>query len=189
MSTFMNIRQNFFRSLKQCAIFIGSVDFVCTLVFGSFTPFVYQDTCGIIWCLVILSADISLVYGANCANNKFIVIWLTIYLFNIIFLLILLAIIPMMVIAIYLGNRAIANCFQNEHTKKKDIEWTFQTFDGFHLDCRQASDFFLGLKGIMYIFMTVITILPMYYIFAWFTVNKLRYKNANVQPIGYERIP
>ena len=95
----------------------------------------------------------------------------------------------MMAIAIYLGNKAIANCFQNEHIKKKDIEWTFQTFDEIHLDCSQASDFFLGLKGIMYIFMTVITILPMYYIFAWLTVNKLRYNNASEPPIGYERIP
>ena len=187
--SFMNIRQNLSKNLKQCAIFIGSVDFVCTLMFGTFTPFVYQDTCGIIWCLVILSADISLVYGAKYANNKFIVIWLTIYLFNIIFLLLLLAIIPMMAIAIYLGNKAIANCFQNEHIKKKDIEWTFQTFDEIHLDCSQASDFFLGLKGIMYIFMTIITILPMYYILAWLTVNKLRYNNASEPPTGYERIP
>ena len=95
----------------------------------------------------------------------------------------------MMVVAIYLGNKAIVHCFKNEHVKKKDIEWTFKTLNEIHLDCSQANEFFLGLKGMMYVFMTIITILPMYYIFAWITVNRLRYKNASSSTVGYQRIP
>ena len=189
MRSLQTICRNLPPSLKQCVIFIGFVDFVCTLVFGCITPFVYQDTWATFWCIVILCCDISLIHGAKGSNNKFLVIWLTIYSLNIIFFLLLLAIIPMMVVAIYLGNNAIANCFRNEQVKKEDNEWTFKTTGDIHLDCSQANDFFLGLKGIMYIFMTIITILPIYYIFAWITVNRLRCKNACSPPIGYQRIP
>ena len=95
----------------------------------------------------------------------------------------------MMVVAICLGNKAIVECFENDHVKKKVIEWTFKTSNDIHLDCSQANEFFLGLKGIMYIFMAIITILPMYYIFAWITVNRLRCKNACSSTVGYQRIP
>ena len=187
--TFQTICRNLSPSLKQCVILIGFVDLSCTIVFGCLTPILYQDTGAIVWCLVIIFCDICLIYGAKYSDNKYLVIWLTIYSLNIIFFLLLLTIIPMMVVAICLGNKAIVECFRNDHVKKKVIEWTFKTSNDIHLDCSQANEFFLGLKGIMYIFMTIITILPMYYIFAWITVNRLRCKNASSSTVGYQRIP
>lgn len=156
------------------------MDFACTLVFGICTPFVYQDVWGILWCMAIFAADSCLLYGATYMNYKCVVIWLTIIAVHIVFFLLLLPIIPMMIIAIYIGNNAIENCYEHENNREDTRVWLFQTGDGVNLNCNEANDFFSGLKGIMYTFMTILAILPVYYIFAWIVVNKFRNKCAYV---------
>ena len=170
---------------KRATVVIGSVDFICTLLFGISLPFIYQDIYGIIWCITILTADLCLLYGVKHTNYKYVVIWLIIFTLNITFLLLLLPIIPMMIVAIYLGDKAIEKCYKNEGYGGYPTEWLFQTEDGIHLDCDQAKDFFRGLKGIMYIFMTIILILPVYYVFAWIKVNQFRIRCAS----SYQLIP
>ena len=96
----------------------------------------------------------------------------------------------MMIIAIYLGDQAIKKCYRNEQDgENNDIitEWMFQSVKGNQLDCNQAKDFFLGLKGIMYIIMTILVLIPTYYILAWIAVNKFRNKFAGSMN-GYQRI-
>jgi hypothetical protein len=95
-----------------------------------------------------------------------------------------------MIIAIYLGDNAIEKCYSNEHDRENNdtiTEWKFQTVLGYQLDCNQAKDFFLGLKGIMYIIMTILVLIPTYYILAWIAVNKFRNKFASTMN-GYQRI-
>ena len=176
--------------LKRVAIVIASVDFICTLIFGICTPFIYKDTLGISWCIVILCSDVCLLYGVKYTNYKCVVVWLTLFAINITFLLLLLPIIPMMIIAIYLGDKAIEKCYSNEHGIENNdtiTEWMFQSVQGTQLDCNQAKDFFLGLKGIMYVIMTMLVLIPTYYILAWIAVNKFRSTFATTRN-GYQRI-
>ena len=176
--------------LKRVVLVIAAVDFIFTIIFGIFTPFIYKDTLGIIWCIIILCSDLCLLYGVKTTNYKYVVVWLTLFSINIIFLLLLLPIIPMMIIAICLGDQAIEKCYRNEQDGENNdniTEWMFQSVQGNKLDCNQAKDFFLGLKGIMYIIMTILVLIPTYYILAWIAVNKYRNKFAGTTN-GYQRI-
>ena len=182
----LNIIQDSF-NLQRRVIAIAVIDFAFTLGFGSSTPFVHHEAWGTLWCILILVADLCLVYGAKCSRNAYVVIWQVVFSLNILFLLLLLPLIPMMILAISLGDKAINNCYKNNSDNVIEIssEWIFQSGEGFHLDCDQAKDFFRGVKAIFYIVMIILVILPSYYIFAWLTVNKFRTKFCS----QYELLP
>ena len=166
---------------RRHIMLIGSVDFVCTTAFGISTPFVYQEVLGILWCMIMFSADLCLIYGAIYMSYKCVVVWLAIMAVNIIFLIMLLPIIPMMIIAICLGNNAIEDCYKRKtEIKHAELVWLFRNHEGVNLTCNEANEFFKGLKGIMCAFMVIIAILPLYYILAWTLVNQFRNKCANI---------
>ena len=182
----LNIIQHNF-NLQRGVIAIAVIDFAFTLGFGSSTPFVHHEAWGTLWCILILVADVCLVYGAKCSRNAYVVIWQVVFSLNILFLLLLLPLIPMMILAIYLGDKAINNCYKSNSVDliESNSEWIFQSGEGFHLDCDQAKDFFRGVKAIFYLVMIILVILPSYYIFAWVTVNKFRTKFCS----QYELLP
>ena len=179
------IPDNFY--LQRRVIAIAVMDFAFTLGFGSSTPFVQHEAWGTLWCILILVADLCLVYGAKCSRYAYVVIWQAVFSLNILFLLLLLPLIPMMILAIYLGDKAINSCYKSisEDVIAINSEWIFQSREGFHLDCDQAKDFFHGVKTIFYMVMIILVILPSYYLFAWLTVNKFRTKFFN----QYELLP
>ena len=108
----LNIIQDTF-NLQRRVIAIAVIDFAFTLGFGSSTPFVHHEAWGTLWCILILAADLCLVYGAKCSRYAYLVIWQVVFALNILFLLLLLPLIPMMILAIYLGDKAINNCYKS----------------------------------------------------------------------------
>ena len=182
----LNIIQDTF-NLQRRVIAIAVIDFAFTLGFGISTPFVHHEAWGTLWCILILAADLCLVYGAKCSRYAYLVIWQVVFALNILFLLLLLPLIPMMILAIYLGDKTINNCYKSSSDDVLEInsEWIFQSGEGFHLDCDQAKDFFRGVKAIFYILMIFLVMIPSYYLFAWLTVNKFRTRFCS----QYELLP
>ena len=174
--------------LRHVVIAMGSIDFICTLIFSVNVFSYHDDVGGRIWCIVMLIVNVCLVFGAIYNKYICVALWQTIMMMNIVFLIMLCPIIPMMIVGICLGDHAIEHCYQNQQSSTMEnfqndgskwgnsSAWIFQYKEGIHLNCDEAHIFFNGLKYLMVGFMAVIVMLPTYYITCWIVVNRFRNK-------------